>query len=172
MASLQKTQQAHENAMRWLVSVTNASRDILSLRMQLSCQRRERSLYQPSLCCWVLVKSCTSRRSCRSCGGHVGKAGQESPEPLGSVHFNALYGELRTSDSPVRKVSIARSSRNESPSRLGLQPEKTAERSAADESRRCGFSFSPGVCTFVKLTASWHMSQPYPLAWFLVQQWP
>ena len=49
---------------------------------------------------------------CRSAGlrGTAGlpasKAVQESPEPLGSVHFNALYGEARLSDSPLRKPPL------------------------------------------------------------------
>lgn len=79
--------------------------------------------------------------SCRSKGGHGGRAGQESPEALGSVHFNALYGELRTSNSPVRKVFLARNSRSDSLSCLSIQPEDAAERSAVDVSSRCGMFY-------------------------------
>ena len=88
--------------------------------------------------CWRA--SCQSAMSCRARGGHAGEAGQESPEPLGSVHFNALYGELRTSNSPVRKVAMARKTHSDSPSRLSIQPEDAAECSAVEVSSRCCIS--------------------------------
>ena len=65
----------------------------------------------------------------------IDDVGQESAEPLGSVHFNALYGELRTSNSPVRKIAFAKSTHNDSPSRLRLPPDDTAQRSPGTEHR-------------------------------------
>lgn len=39
-------------------------------------------------------------------GRPAGNGAQESPEPLGSVHFNALYGEAMLSDSPLQKPPL------------------------------------------------------------------
>ena len=65
----------------------------------------------------------------------INGAGQDSVEPLGSVHFNALYGELRTSNSPVRKIAVAKSIHSDSPSCLRLPPDDTAQYSAGTEQR-------------------------------------
>ena len=64
----------------------------------------------------------------REAAGRVaGNGAQESPEPLGSVHFNALYGEARLSESPLRKPPLDHSTL----SKLGHLPDDTADAKSA-----------------------------------------
>ena len=64
----------------------------------------------------------------REAAGRVaGNGAQESPEPLGSVHFNALYGEARLSESPLRKPPLDHSTL----SKLRHLPDDTADAKSA-----------------------------------------
>ena len=95
------------------------------------------------------LRSCRHKASRVAESGHLGNAGQESSEPLGSVHFNALYGEARNSESPIRKAVLARSMRLESPSPLRRRPEDESERSAGAV-RRWGtvlYSYCSATCS-------------------------
>ena len=67
--------------------------------------------------------TCRSAGLREPAGRPAGNGAQESPEPLGSVHFNALYGEARLSESPLRKPPFDHSTL----SKLRHLPDGTAD---------------------------------------------
>jgi len=48
---------------------------------------------------WHAKLGSQAQKKCKASGRlggrHIASAGQDNAEPLGSVHFNAVYGELR-----------------------------------------------------------------------------